>query len=216
MTNAPQRASSQPSFWDERYAEHDHLFGTAPSPFVMKAAERLAPESTVVELGAGEARSLCGLAQRDGHRVTAVDFSAQALEGATALADAHDVELETIQADVRTWRPDRLWDAVIVGFLQLLPDERLALYRSVRRLLRPGGLLIGEWFRPAHLTGEYARIGPSAADRMVPPDELRTAFADDDVLRCDPVDVHLQGSGRLRGEAAVVHLVAQRATTSDG
>lgn len=210
MSSDAPRASSQPSFWDARYATHDHLFGTAPSPFVMKAAERLSPGRAVVELGAGEARSLCGLARRDGHRVTAVDFSARALEGAAALADAQGVNLETIQADVRTWRPERTWDAVVVSFLQLLPDERPALYRSIRRILRPGGLMIGEWFRPAHCTGDYARIGPSKLDRMVPPDELRTAFADDIRLRCDPVDVHLADSGRLRGSAAVVHLVAQR------
>jgi len=204
------RPSSQPAFWDERYAAHDHLFGTRPSPFVEEEAEPLESGSAVVEFGAGEARTLCHLAQSAGHRVTAVDFSAVALQGATALAETQGVDLETIEADVRTWSPARVWDAAVVTFLQLLPDERPALYRCIRRVLRPGGLILGEWFRPAHLNGAYARVGPSRADRMVPPAELRAAFADDEVLRCDAVDVRLEGSGRLHGEAAVVQFVARR------
>lgn len=204
------RPSSQPVFWDERYAAHDHLFGTRPSAFVEREAARLESESAVVELGAGEARTLCHLAQSAGHRVTAVDFSAVALQGAAALAETQGVDLETIEADVRTWSPSRQWDAVVVAFLQLLPDERSALYRCIRRILRPGGLVVGEWFRPAHLNGAYARVGPSRPDRMVPPRELRNAFADDEVLRCDAVEGRLDGSGRLHGKAALVHLVARR------
>jgi SAM-dependent methyltransferase len=212
MAREEGRASSKPSFWNERYAAHEHLFGTAPSPFVMEAAQRLAPGSEVVEVGAGEARTLIGLAHDGGHRVTAVDFSETALANARSLATSQGVRLDTIQADVRSWTPPRQWDAAIVTFLQLLPDERPALYRCLRTAVRPGGLILGQWFRPDHLRGDYARIGPSRADRMVPVGEVRDAFATDILLRCAPVDVTLRGSGRLEGEAAVVQIVVQRGT----
>lgn len=211
-----ERASSHPSFWDPRYAAHDHLFGTEPSAFVAAEAHRLSSDSAVVELGAGEGRTLAWLCAAHGHRGTAVDFSRTALAQAAAWAEREDLPLRTVEADVRTWRPDRQWDAVIVTFLQLLPSERPVLYRLMRTLVRPGGWILGEWFRPAHRADEaYDRIGPSRADRMVPPDEVREAFASEEIHRCEADDVVLEEGKLLRGRAAVVRLVARRGYSSD-
>ncbi|MFB6249464.1 MAG: class I SAM-dependent methyltransferase, partial [Salinibacter sp.] len=118
--------------------------------------------------------------------------------------------LEAVVADVRTWRPERRWDAVVVTFRQLLPSERPDLYRTIRAALRPGGLVLGEWFRPNHLGGPYDRMGPSTADRMVPPTELRAAFAADEIVSCEAADVTLVEGPLLRGDAAVVRLRARR------
>lgn len=96
------RPSSHPSFWDERYADHEALFGTRPSAFVVREADRI-PE------------------------------------------------------------------------------------------------------------GGYDRIGPSRPDRMVPPAELRAAFAADEVRACRADDVTLADGPHLRGRAAVVRFVARRA-----
>jgi hypothetical protein len=205
------RESGTPAFWNVRYAENDHLFGTGPSAFVDAEADRLSPGSEVLELGAGEARTLLALAQQNEHRGTAVDFSAEALAGAQALAKRAGVDLETIEADVRTWRPgDRRWDAAVVTFLQLLPDERVRLYDLLRTVVRPGGWIFGQWFRPAHLSGTYDRIGPSSEDRMVPRSELEQHFAADALAVCEKRDVHLEEGEFLRGHAACVHLVARR------
>ncbi len=208
------RASSHPSFWDPRYAAHDHLFGTDPNAFVAAEAHRLPSECAVVELGAGEGRTVAWLCAQHGHRGTAVDFSRTALAQADRWAEQEGVSLQTVEADVRTWAPDRQWDAVIVTFLQLLPAERPALYQLMRTLTRPGGWMLGEWFRPAHLAeGGYDRIGPSRADRMVSVEELRQAFAEDVIHRCTPEDAQLNEGELLVGRAAVVRLVAQRRET---
>ncbi len=210
MSTNDSRPSSQPPFWDERYAANEHLFGTAPNAFVASQAHRIPKDSDVLELAAGEGRTLAWLAKERGATCTAMDFSQTALATAEQWAREYDLPVETVQADVRSWTPDRQWDAVIVTFLQLLPDERPDLYHTIRRCLRPGGLVIGEWFRPDHLTGNYDRLGPSTADRMVPVDEVRAAFADDEILRCESADVTLEEGPLLRGEAAVVRLVARR------
>jgi SAM-dependent methyltransferase len=204
------RPSSRPPFWDERYAANDHLFGTAPNAFVASQAHRIREGSDVLELAAGEGRTLAWLAEERGAICTAMDFSEEALETAEQWAEKHDLSIETVAADVRRWMPDRQWDAVIVTFLQLLPDERPDLYRTIRQCLRPGGIVIGEWFRPDHLNGEYDRIGPSTDDRMVPMDEVRSAFADDEILQCKAVDAELHEGPLLRGDAAVGRLVARR------
>jgi SAM-dependent methyltransferase len=205
-----ERESSRPEFWDVRYEREAHLFGTAPNAFVQEEAHRLPPESEVVELGAGEGRTLVWLARDNGHRTTAVDFSDEALATAARWAEEYDLPLDIVQADVRTWAPERQWDAAIVTFLQLLPDERSRLYRLLRRIVRPGGWILAEWFRPDHLNGNHDRMGPSTADRMVPVDEVRAAFSDDEILRCAPVDVHLREGPLLKGNAAVLRGLVRR------
>jgi SAM-dependent methyltransferase len=211
MSQDASRSSSQPSFWDERYAANDHLFGTEPNAFVASQAQHIPEGSDVVELAAGEGRTLAWLAQERDARCTAVDFSRAALIEAERWAEEGDRAIETVEADVRTWGPERRWDAIIVTFLQLLPDERPALYERIQRWLRPGGVLIGEWFRPDHLTGDYDRMGPSTADRMVPVAELREAFSGDEIVQCEAADVTLKEGPLLRGRAAVARLVVRRA-----
>ena len=204
------RASSHAEFWDVRYERETHLFGTQPNAFVASAAEYVPAEADVVELGAGEARNLVYLATRYGHSVTAVDFAPTALDQAQALAAEHGVSLETIEADLRTWTPDRQWDGVLVTFVQLLPHERPRFYQVIQEALRPGGVVIAEWFRPAHLTGDYARIGPSKGDRMVPPDELREHFASLEIVRCEATETTLDEGDKLHGRAGVVRFVARK------
>lgn len=212
MASSVSRPSSQPSFWNERYDENDHLFGTEPNAFIASQAHRIPEGGTVVELAAGEGRTLAWLAQKREARCTAVDFSQDALAEADRWANDHDLPIETVQADVRSWSPGCQWNAVIVVFLQLLPDERPRLYQQIRRMLRPGGVVIGQWFRPDHLSGDYDRVGPSSADRMVPVAELRDAFAEDEIIQCGPADVTIAEGPLLRGWVAVSRLVARRAS----
>ena len=211
-----ERPSSQPDFWDARYEREEHLFGAAPNAYVADEAHRLPRLSEVVELGAGEGRTLAWLAREHEHRTTAVDFSDAALATAARWAEKHDLPLDTIQADVRTWTPGRQWDAAIVTFLQLLPDERPRLYRLLRDIVRPGGWILAEWFRPDHLNGDYDRMGPSTADRMVPVEEVHTAFSEDEILRCSAADAHLHEGPLLKGNAAVVRGLVRRADDCEG
>lgn len=203
------RPSSQPDFWDDRYKRERHLFGTEPNAFVRAEAHRLSKGSEIVELGAGEGRTLAWLVREHGHHATAVDFSSAALATAQQWAETDDLPLDTVQADLRTWHPHRRWDAALVTFLQLLPDERPRLYRLLKNLVRPGGWIFAEWFRPHHLTGNYDRMGPSRPDRMVPVEEVRTAFANERLIRCEAIDAHLQEGPYLSGEAAVVRVIVQ-------
>lgn len=208
MSSESSRESSEPTFWDVRYAREDYLFGTAPSVFVMEHAHRIPTGSDVLELGAGEGRTLIALADERDARCTALDFSEEALWSAHRLADVHGAGLETICADVRTWSPSRTWDAVVVTFVQLLPDERHRLYETIRASVRPGGWVLGQWFRPDHLGGSYDRVGPNRMDRMVPVAELERAFTDAEHILCDSAEAMLN-EGRLHGHAATAHLAAR-------
>lgn len=212
----PDQEGSRPAFWDAKYEGEEPLFGTQPNAFIAEQARRIPSGARVVELGAGEARNLIYLAERYAHRGTAVDFSQAALQQARALAEARDTDLRTIHADLRTWSTDERWDAVIVTFVQLLPAERPPFYRLIRRIVRPGGWVIAEWFCPDHIKDDYASIGPPVVERMIAVDELHEHFAGDRILQCEPTDVHLEEGPVLRGRAAVIRFVAQRGRGDKG
>ncbi len=209
-TSAP-RASSQPAFWDERYRAHDRLFGTDPDPFLADALRRLPSGSSVLDVGGGDGRNTLPLAHKHGFEVTVLDFAPHALDTAMAYASAQGCTATALHADVRTWAPQRRYDAAVVAFVQLLPAERPRLYDQLREAVRPGGAIIGLWFRDGHGGDAYDRIGPSKSDRYLNEREIRDAFAADTVHICAAVDRTVQQGPVLRGHAALLQVQVKRA-----
>jgi Cyclopropane fatty acid synthase and related methyltransferases len=194
------------TFWDDRFANDTYIYGEGPNDFVERAADTwLSPPQDVLALGAGEGRNAVFLA-RQGHAVTAIDYSAEGLRKTRRLAAGAGVTVETIQADVREWTPDRAWDAVVTTFLHLPPDERPQLYTLIRECLRPSGFLIAEWFRPEQRTEGYTSGGPPDPDMMVTPDELREYFAEDGIEHLEVAEPMLE-EGMHEGPGATVRFV---------
>lgn len=196
-------------FWNDRYAQDAYVYGTRPNAFVEAAAGRwLADEQEVLALGAGEGRNAAFLARR-GHDVTALDYSAEGLRKTRRLAEQSDVSVDTILADVREWQPDRTWDAIVVTFLHLPPADRADLYELLRRCLRPGGVLIAEWFRPEQRTEGYTSGGPPDVEMMVTAEELREHFETGGIERLEAAEPMLD-EGMHEGPGATVRLVWRR------
>ncbi len=122
------------------------------------------------------------------------------------------MRLRTIKADLRTWTPDTTWDVAFATYVQLLPEERPRFFQLLREAVRPGGWILGEWFRPAHLQDDrFARVGPSKIDRMVSLAEVHEPFSADEIVHCATADVSLEEGPLLRGQAGVVRLIARKA-----
>lgn len=213
--DAHSRASSQPTFWNERYQAHDCLFGTAPDPFMADTLSMLPAGTSVLDVGGGDGRNTLPLARKHGFEVTVLDFAHHALAAATDYASAHDITAAAMHADVRTWAPQRRYDAAVVAFVQLLPEERQRLYAQLRAAVKLGGTIIGVWFRSDHEGEAYDRIGPSKPDRYVDEREIRKAFANDTIHRCDAVDRTVQQGPVLRGHAALMYVHIVRGAESD-
>lgn len=113
--------------WDEKYRRGEHT-GQEPLPFLVDLVARIEP-GEALDIGAGSGRHSRLLESR-GWRVTAIDWSAEALamlpEGITRIQadlEAHEYEIE----------PER-WD-LIVDTCYWQPD----LVPAIRAGVRPGG-----------------------------------------------------------------------------
>jgi protein-L-isoaspartate O-methyltransferase len=126
-------------FWNDRFSNVEYVYGTRPNTFVVEAAKRWLPAAQeVLALGAGEGRNAVYLAQQ-GHAVTAVDYSAEGLLKTRRLAEEAGVQVEITEADVREWRPDRTWDAIVVTFLHLPPPNARRCITASETISAPGG-----------------------------------------------------------------------------
>ncbi|MGZ5401004.1 MAG: class I SAM-dependent methyltransferase [Nocardioides sp.] len=124
--------------WDERYAASELVWSAEPNQFVAQECAELSP-GRAVDLAAGEGRNAIWLARR-GWQVTAVDFSAVALDKGARLAG--DTDVEWVVGDATQWRSEDPVDLAVIAYLQLPAAHRRAASRNALESLRPGGTFL--------------------------------------------------------------------------
>jgi len=139
----------------------------APSGWVTRWAHLLPPGAHALDLACGAGRHTRWLAAR-GHRLTAVDRNAEALNGLEAVARVLCADIEN-----GPWPlPGERFDAVVVTNYLWRP-----LWPTLLDSLAPGGVLLYETF--AH--GNASVSKPSRPDFLLQPGEL--------LLRCQGLRV---------------------------
>lgn len=195
-------------FWDSRYAEPGHAYGTVPNAFLVSQKDFLKPGAKVLAVADGEGRNGVWLAEQ-GLKVLSVDASAVGLRKARALAAERGVTLDTEQVDLTTWNwPRGAFDAVVAIFIHFPPDSRTRMHRAMLEALTPGGVLILEAFTPEQLN--YNSGGPPVREMLYTADMLREDLSGGELLMIEETLTDLAEGQYHRGRAAVVRLVARR------
>ncbi len=203
MNNTPQ------DIWNQRYQAEGFLFGREPNAFVKSQAHLFKPGQDVLAIADGEGRNGVFVACK-GARVTSMDFSAPALKKARNLAKDFGVEITIEQQDIFEWRgADSAYDIVLAIFIQFAPPEkRSLLFDNIKRLVKPGGLVVMQGYRPEQVS--YKTGGPPHAENMYTSDLLRTAFAEFDIQHLEEHDSIVdEGSGHS-GLSALIDMIARR------
>ncbi|MEX2533198.1 MAG: methyltransferase domain-containing protein, partial [Nitriliruptoraceae bacterium] len=111
--------------WDQRYAEKELVWSTAPNQFVVDQITALIARRSgditnarALDLAGGEGRNALWLAEQ-GFDTELVEFSAVALDKAQAIAQKRGVTLTTTLADVTKQPALAPADLVLVCYLQL-------------------------------------------------------------------------------------------------
>lgn len=196
-------------FWDRRYEAEGYLFGREPNGFVKSQAHLFGPGSHVLAIADGEGRNGVFVA-RQGAKVTSVDFSAPAQEKARKLAKDFGVEITFEQRDVFDWRgADGAYDIVLAIFIQFAPPEkRKILFDNIKRLVKPGGLVVMQGYRPEQI--DYKTGGPPQAENMYTSEILRTAFSGFDIQHLEEYDKIVDEGRGHSGLSALIDMIARR------
>ncbi|SDF91056.1 Methyltransferase domain-containing protein [Limimonas halophila] len=168
----------------------------APSPWVVRFAERVPAGGTVLDLACGRGRHAAFFLAR-GHPVTAVD------RDTSGLADlAEQPGLEIVEADLEAGGPFPLAGRTFAGVVVTNYLHR-PLLPALVATLAPGGVLIYETF-----TRRHAEIGrPRNPAFLLEPNELRDAVGGELTVLAFEDDVE---EVTTTGRRVVQHICARR------
>lgn len=193
--------------WDQRFAEADFAYGTAPNDFLTEMAGKL-PPGPVLSLAEGQGRNAVYLASL-GFEVTAVDQSAVGLNRARALATERGVRITTQQADLAHFTiPPNAWAGIISIFCHLPVNIRKPLHAAVANGLQPGGVFLLEAYHPNQAgrgTG-----GPPTPDLMMTLANLRDELPGLEFVVAREIERDVIEGAYHNGRACVTQLLARR------
>ena len=196
------------SFWNERYANGEYLYGTEPNSFLAEHCSLLS--GPVLSLSEGEGRNAVFLASR-GLEVLGVDISSVALEKATRLAKSRSVEIKTMVTDLATFEPEENYFGSVISISAHLPSTvRKKLYPLVERSIKPNGIIILEAYSENQLSRDTG--GPKDADMLMTIDKLYREFPNLEPILLREVEREVSEGEGHTGMASVVQFIARKKT----
>ena len=195
--------------WNTRFAAKDYVFGTAVNAFLASQKARLKRGQKALALADGEGRNGVWLAEQ-GLDVLSVDFSPAAQEKAKRLAAERKVALRTELADLtqRQWETGA-YDIVAAIMIQFAGSpERESIFRGMKQVLRPGGLVLLQGYRPEQV--DYKTGGPPTRENMYTEEMLRREFADLRILHLSAHDDEIAEGAGHHGMSALIDMVAEK------
>jgi SAM-dependent methyltransferase len=195
--------------WEARFAGPAYHFGTAPNAFLKSKAGLLKAGQKALSIADGEGRNGVFIAEQ-GLDVVAMDFSPTALAKSRALAKERGVTIRTEQADLETWQwPVETFDVIVGIFFQFCaPPLRARVFASIKRALKPGGLLLLEGYRPKQL--EYKTGGPSQVENLYTRALLEESFSDFSSIEIREYDAEIHEGPGHGGMSALIDLVGRK------
>jgi SAM-dependent methyltransferase len=179
--------SRQRDHWATTFAANPEMYGSDPSDSAVAAAARFhdGHVQRILELGAGQGRDTLFLA-REGFDVLALDYAAGTVEAILAKAAAAEVSERVggTRHDVRSPLPfaDASFDASYSHMLfcmALTTPELEALAAEIRRVIRPGGLVV---YTVRHVGDAHYGTGISHGEDMFENGGFIVHFYDRDLV----------------------------------
>ena len=195
-------------FWNQRYAEPGHAYGTHPNVYLTTHAALFQPGQRALVIGDGEGRNGVWLAEQ-GLQVLSVDYSVTGLAKAEALAQQRGVSLQTECVDLTEWDwPQAEFDFVVIIYVHFAPELRTRLHRAALHALKPGGQVILEAFTYEQL--QHNSGGPPVREMLYDAALLADDFRDGEILELNECcDVLNEGKYHV-GDAAIVRARIRR------
>lgn len=193
------------NFWNERYSEHDHVYGTAPNVFFKQELDKLQPGKLLLP-GDGEGRN--GIyAATQGWDVTAFDSSDVAVKKGLHFAQEAGVTIHYQAIDAMAFEAqENSFDAIAMVFFHLPSAIRNDFHKKAMSMLKKGGTLIMEAYNPAQLQRDSG--GPKDLDMLYTPEILQNDFGTMNITSLEMLTTELEEGDFHSGVSEVIRMVA--------
>lgn len=198
-------------FWNKRYDSESYIYGKEPNVFFRCKLDEITPGRILLP-AEGEGRN--GIyAARCNWEVDAFDLSVSGQMKAMNLADEYGVQI-----NYKTGSMDNIpfagntYDVVALLFAHWPESLRAANHQKLISFLKPGGFLILEGFSKLNLqyTENYPQIGgPRDIGMLFSVDEIKSDFADLEILILEAKEVELSEGENHKGTGHVVNFVGR-------
>ncbi len=202
------------TFWNEKFAEKEYLYGETPNFYFASILPALAPGKALFA-AEGEGRNAT-FASRLGWTVSAFDQSEQAQRKAVQLAEKTGTKLEykVIEMEEVAY-PPAYFDLLVLVYAHFPEVNRRKFHRKLISYVKTGGKLILEGFSKHHVNNQRKNPqagGPKDMSMLYELDLLKEDFEDFYFMDARETDVELcEGSCHV-GRAAVTRIFATKKT----
>jgi SAM-dependent methyltransferase len=195
-------------FWNERYKSEEYAYGIKPNEFLEKNSSLIQAKSNILCIAEGEGRNAVFLAKQ-GHKVTAIDFSVEGLNKAQNLAKKENVQITTIQQDLANYQfEENKWDCIVSIFAHFNPILRKQIHEQLFNSLNPKGILLLEAYTPFQL--EYNTGGPKDIEMLYDEKMLHNDFIAFSDLKINLETREISEGLFHNGKSATIQVIAKK------
>lgn len=198
--------------WNDRFREKEFAYGTMPNEFLKGQIDKL--KTGKILFGAeGEGRNAI-YAATIGWNVFAFDISIEGKNKAMKLANENNVSIDyrVGQLPELNFENDH-FDAVALIYAHFPPNIKSEYHKILDKKLKKGGMIIFEAFGKNHL--EYREKdpkigGPPDLDSLFSTDELKSDFANYEILELVEKEIELKEGLYHNGKGSVTRFVGRK------
>ncbi|MBI1769585.1 MAG: class I SAM-dependent methyltransferase [Bacteroidetes bacterium] len=198
--------------WNDRYSKEEFAFGEQPNNYLKEQLEKL-NVGTILFPAEGEGRNAVFAADL-GWKVSAFDISIEGRKKAIRLAETRKVTIDYQVGELQTLHYNTEQFDVIALIYAHFPAEIKSLYhKTLDKYLRKGGLIIFEAFSKRHIdyVSKNEKVGgPKNIASLFSVDELRSDFANYEVIELAEKEIELSEGQFHNGKGSVIRFVGRK------
>jgi SAM-dependent methyltransferase len=194
------------SFWNQRYANNQQVYGIQPNAFFKSFIDSHKPGSILLP-AEGEGRNALYAASK-GWDVDAFDFSEEAMKRATSLFRENKVNVNYDLQQIENFTAGKKYDAVALIFVHVPSSTRSSFHKEIHNSLVSGGHLIFEAFSKDQVN--YNSGGPKDLSLLYDAPSICSDFPFLHISFCGESQVELNEGEFHKGKAAVLQLRGQK------
>lgn len=198
--------------WNERYRMEEFAYGEQPNLYLKDQLLKLNP-GTILFPAEGEGRNAV-FAATQGWHVSAFDISVEGKRKALRLAQANHVSIDYQVGELQNlnYQPEQ-FDTIALIYAHFPAAIKSQYHQMLNKLLRKGGVIIFEAFSKKHLDyiARNEKVGgPRELAMLFSIDEIKSDFANYEILELKEEEVELKEGLFHNGVGAVIRFVGRK------
>ncbi|ARV13680.1 class I SAM-dependent methyltransferase [Polaribacter sp. SA4-12] len=199
--------------WNNRYADDDYAYGTAPNQFFQETLDKYNIEGKILLPAEGEGRNAIYAAKK-GLEVFAFDISIEGRNKALKLAKKENVAINyEVGAFFDLKLTKEKFDVAALIFAHFPPNISSKYHNKIAELIKPNGYLILEGFSKNHLELQKENPnagGPKNIDMLFSVDAIKKEFPHFEIILLEEKEIELNEGKYHTAKSKVVRFIGRK------